>query len=252
MIIDAATREDIPALRRLWKEAFGDTDAFLDLFFSTGFSPARCRTVKEGDSLLGALYWFDCLWEGKRLAYLYAVATAKAFRGQGVCARLMADTHRHLQSLGFSGAVLVPGSNSLFKMYEHLGYARFGGITEVSVAAGAVPVSAQQISATDYMEKRKSLLPAGSVLPGEETLPFLTSLLTFYEGEGWLLAAAVEDGCLAGKEFLGDPARLPGILRALGLEKGVFRTPGTARDFAMFLSFEGNENTPTHFAFALD
>lgn len=252
MIIDAATREDIPALRRLWKEAFGDTDAFLDSFFSTYFSPARCRTAKEGDALLGALYWFDCRWEGKRLAYLYAVATNKAFRGQGVCARLTADTHRHLQALGFSGAVLVPEGASLFKMYERLGYARFGGITEVSAVAGAASTAVQQISAVDYMAKRKAFLPAGSILPGEETLPFLSSLLNFYEGGGWLLAAAVEEGCLAGKEFLGDPARLPGILRALGMEKGVFRTPGTEQDFAMFHDFEGSENAPAYFAFALD
>ena len=27
-------REDLPALRELWKEAFGDGDSFLDQFFS--------------------------------------------------------------------------------------------------------------------------------------------------------------------------------------------------------------------------
>lgn len=252
MIIDVATREDVPALRRLWKEAFGDTDAFLDLFFSAGFSPARCRTVREGDTLLGALYWFDCLWEGKRLAYLYAVATANAFRGQGVCARLMADTHRHLRSLGFSGAVLVPGSDALFNMYEKLGYARFGGIAEVSATAGAIPISVQQITAADYMAKRNAFLPAGSVLPGEATLPFLSSLLTFYEGEGWLLAAAIEDGRLAGKEFLGDSAQLPGILNALGMGKGIFYTPGAERPFAMFRHFGNCAAMPAYFAFALD
>ena len=60
---------DIGALRRLWQEAFGDEDAFLDTFFATAFSPERCRCAVEGDSLLGALYWFDCICGGKTLAY---------------------------------------------------------------------------------------------------------------------------------------------------------------------------------------
>lgn len=252
MIIDAAVREDIPALLRLWKEAFGDTDAFLDNFFSTGFCPDRCRTAKEDGALLGALYWFEFQWGKKRLAYLYAVATAKAFQGQKICSRLMDNTHKHLKSLGFSGAVLVPGNTSLFAFYEKLGYARFGGICELSAAAGATPVPFRKIPAADYMKKRKGHLPTGSILPVEETLPFLSSLLTFYEGNGWLLAAAEDDGCLAGKEFLGNTAQLPGILCGLGMEKGSFRTPGAGQPFAMFHSFDDSEDTPGYFAFALD
>jgi len=252
MIIDAAVREDIPALRRLWKEAFGDTDAFLDNFFSTGFCSDRCRIAKEDGALLGALYWFEFQWGEKRLAYLYAVATAKAFQGQKICSRLMEDTHKHLLSLGFSGTVLVPGSASLFDFYGKLGYVRFGGICELSATAGATPVSLRKIPAADYMEERKEYLPSGSILPVEETLPFLNSLLSFYEGDGWLLAAAEEAGCLAGKEFLGDIAQLPGILCGLGMEKGSFRTPGAEKPFAMFHSFGGAENAPDYFAFALD
>ena len=38
MIIKAPQVSNIPALRALWKDAFGDTDTVLDAFFQTAFS----------------------------------------------------------------------------------------------------------------------------------------------------------------------------------------------------------------------
>ena len=39
MIIKPPSKEEIPQLRTLWQEAFGDSDAFLDIFFSNAFAP---------------------------------------------------------------------------------------------------------------------------------------------------------------------------------------------------------------------
>ena len=113
MIIDKPTSKEIPALRQLWKQAFGDTDAFLDSFFAHGFAFDRCRCVRIDGVLVAALYWFDCRWQGKKVAYLYAVATDMAFRGKRLCRMLMEDTHSHLQEAGYAGAALVPGSREL-------------------------------------------------------------------------------------------------------------------------------------------
>ena len=41
----------IPGLRNLWKKAFGDTDEFLDLFFSTAYAPGRCRCIADGEEV---------------------------------------------------------------------------------------------------------------------------------------------------------------------------------------------------------
>ena len=38
MIIKSLTAQDLPALRRLWQQAFGDPDSFVDRFFAKGFS----------------------------------------------------------------------------------------------------------------------------------------------------------------------------------------------------------------------
>lgn len=100
MRIDRPVPEQLPQLRQLWKVSFGDSEEFLDSFFSLAFAPERCRCVTEAGQLTAALYWFDCSCRGEKMAYLYAVATAEASRGQGLCRALMEDTHGHLRKLG--------------------------------------------------------------------------------------------------------------------------------------------------------
>ena len=83
-------------LRELWKEAFGDSDDFLDSFFGAAFSPERCRCAEEEGKLLGALYWFDVQVRQQKYAYLYAIATAKDSRGKGVCHALTEFYNKHM------------------------------------------------------------------------------------------------------------------------------------------------------------
>ena len=110
MTIDAPRQEQIGQLRLLWKEAFGDTDAFLDSFFAIAFACDRCRCVTEDSRVTAALYWFDCSCGGKKMAYLYAVATAKDRRGSGLCRALLEDTHAHLKKKGYAEYVTNAGT----------------------------------------------------------------------------------------------------------------------------------------------
>jgi predicted GNAT superfamily acetyltransferase len=104
MTIDKPRRTE--DLRRLWQEAFGDEDAFLDAFFQTAFSEDRCLCAMEGNTLQGALYWMDAQLHGQKWAYLYAVATALHSRGKGVCHTLMAAAHEKLEQAGYGVEVL--------------------------------------------------------------------------------------------------------------------------------------------------
>lgn len=54
----SAREGDVPALRELWKEAFGDGDRFLDQFFEGPFAPERSRVAVVEGAVSGALYWF--------------------------------------------------------------------------------------------------------------------------------------------------------------------------------------------------
>ena len=251
MIIDSPRTEHLPHLRTLWKQAFGDEDAFLDKFYTLGFSPERCRCVFDKDIPVAALYWFDATWEEQKLAYLYAVSTDKAYQGQGLCRRLMENTHRHLCALGYAGAILVPASDSLFAFYGKMGYHPCSLVDRLSCEA-ANAISLQKIEPAEYARLRKNYLPQSSVLQEGETLTFLSSFADFYKGENCLFCGTAENGIFHAQEFLGDISQAPGALSALGLAKGHFRTPGSAQPLAMFHPFNSEQTLPHYFGIPLD
>ena len=251
MRIDCPRPEQIPQLRSLWKEAFGDEDAFLDLFFDNGFSPDRCRCVTLEGQVAAALYWLNCQCNGQKIAYLYAVATRKSCRGKGLCAALMADTHSLLTQMGYAGAVLVPGDAGLFRLYGKIGYETCSAITEISCSAGAKPVPLEAVGPEEYARLRRELLPEGGVIQEGENLAFLGKLTRFYTGDGFLLCASIDNGRLRAPELLGDITAGPGILAALGIPEGAFRFPGSGRPFAMYHPLT-SAPAPRYFGLAFD
>lgn len=252
MKIDYPKIRHLPQLWRLWKEVFLDTDAFLNGFFSAGFSPLRCRCVLVEDTVAAALYWFDCSCDGQKLAYLYAVATHPDHRGKGLCRALMEDTHVLLAPKGYSGILLVPETDALRQMYASMGYQQGTANAELVCTAGADPVPLHAIDFQDYALSRRKLLPPGSVIQECENLSFLSQFAQFYKGLDFLLAACPEGEIFHGLELLGDAEAAPGILRTLGYSQGIFRVPGMKQPFSMFLPLKQDAKCPEYFAFAFD
>ncbi|MBQ7999815.1 MAG: GNAT family N-acetyltransferase [Ruminococcus sp.] len=244
---------DTKKLWTLWQEAFGDSEDFLRTFWSTAFSPDRCRCITNDKEALAALYILDCSYQGKKLAYIYAVATAKAHRGKGLCTLLMADTHRYLKKSGYTGAVLVPAQESLYSFYENMGYKTCTGIAESEVEAGNENISVTEISAIEYAQLRQNLLPQGAVIQEAENLRFLATYAKFYKGEDFILTASIEDDTLSGIELLGNADKCADIVKALGCKKGRFRAVGKDKPFAMYYSLTKDElSAPSYLGFAFD
>ena len=242
---------DLDARKALWQEAFGDPEDFTELFFQKGFSPNRHMYVAREGQLAGALYWFDCLWQGKKLAYIYGVAVAKKFRGRGISRQLMEMTHDHLRENGYYGAVLVPAGESLFSMYEKLGYRGFCPMEKKNVQPGA-PIALEQLDKKKYAALRRKNLPEGGVLQEGAALDFLAGYNRFFAGDSCLFAAAQEEDTLYIQEFLGDPSKLPGAVAALGAKSAKVRLPGGSKVFAMYLGFTEDRQMPSYFGIALD
>lgn len=242
----------ILGLRALWKEAFGDSDQFLDSFFSTAFAPERYHCLLDGDKPVSALYWLPCHLDGRPIAYIYAVATAESHRGQGLCRQLMSETHEILKQHGYHGAILVPATPELFDLYRKFGYRTCCTCREFTCDAGKDIVSLQPLDANEYARLRRKMLPEGSVLQEGDTLRFLQEQLSFYAGDGILLAATTEEVGLVCKELLGNSDAAAGIVRALGFSQGRFRTPGPGRNFAVFLPLMEDCPSPRWFGLALD
>lgn len=239
------------ALRALWKEAFGDGEAFLDDFFRTAYSPDRCLTLQREGRLAAMVYWFDCSLEGRKLAYVYGVAVAAEFRGRGLCRALMEELHANLEDQGYGGSLLVPGGPGLFRLYEKLGYEACAGIREFSCTAGDEAAALREVEPAEYARLRRELLPGGGVFQEGESLAFLNTQAELYAGENFLLAARKAGNRLRAVELLGDASRAPAILRCLDCEAGTFRTPGNDRPFAMYRPLR-NAPAPAYFGLAFD
>ena len=245
-------------LRNLWKEAFGDNDAFLDIFERTAFHPKRCRCVTIDNEVVAALYWFDCEFENQPIAYIYAVATASAHQGKGLCHALMQDTHAHLLASGYAGAILVPGSKALFRFYEKMGYQTATYIEEITYNDSMLhtfepkSITLRSIDKTEYAALRRRYLPEHAVIQEKENLEFLETQAEFYTGDDFLLACHKHEDMLQGIELLGNTAVIPAILLSLDYKEGHFRVPGNETPFGMYYNFKENTSTPSYFGFAFD
>ena len=253
MKIDFPRNEDISKLQVLWQEAFGDTKEFIDLFFTNGFSSDRARCIITEGRAIAALYWFECEAHGEKIAYIYAVATTKSHRGKGLCRILMEDTHRHLKESGFKSAILVPASSSLFGFYEKMGYKTCSYVTEFECTASDESTPLTKLCMEDFLRIRRSFLAAGDVIQEKENINFLSSYTDFYSGESFVIAVRKENNTLICSEILGDLSKAPHIVNSLGCEKGVFRTKGNEKPFAMLYPLtEEAFPSPSYFGFAFD
>lgn len=245
-------RHQIPQLRGLWKEAFGDTDAFLDAFFEYGFDRKRCRCITDADAVVSALYWFEVTYRGQRFAYLYAVATALSHRGRGLFEALLEDTKQILAEEGFDGILLVPENEALCRMYEKFGFSACTTVETCRVSAGETAVAVREIGPETFAAQRRAMLPEDSVLQEGDILRFLASQYHFWAETDWLAVGQVYDGKLVCQEFLGDRNAISGLVRALGASVGQVRMPGSTDPFAWFLPLRSDCERPAYFALALD
>lgn len=226
----ASRRSDRAALTALWQQAFGDETDFIDAFFESGYAPMRSCVAEVNGCLAGMLYWFDCALGERKMAYIYAVATEKCFRGRGIASALMADVHGLLEREGYDGSVLSPGSESLFRFYEKMGYVTTGFRWERRVSAG-LPIPIREVEPEEYASIRAGLLPENGLRQEGASLAFLHRFARFFAGEGFCTAVSREGAYCP--EFLGDEARLPGLLGSLGLTEAAVRMPGEEKPCAM-------------------
>lgn len=242
------SKSHIADLKSLWNEGFGDTMSEIDRFFTTGFSPTRCLCILLDGKVAAAAYWLECTYPHGKLAYIYAVSTAKKHRGKGLCHHLFKQIHHLLFRCGYAGAILVP-EDGLSGLYASMGYCFFGGMDSFSCQA-ALPIPLRHIGKTEYATLRRHFLPSDAVLQENENLDYLETMAQQYAGEDFILAARKEGECLLGLELLGNRANAPGIVAALGCRQGRFRTPGEA-PFAMFCPLK-NVPSPSYFGIAFD
>lgn len=235
--------------KQLWIQAFGDSPESVDAFFATAYDQTRSAVICREEQPVSALYWLDYQWGNEKFAYIYAVATEEAFRGQGLGRQLMEQAHTALWAQGYAGAVLVPAEAHLVRWYESQGYQVFFSASKQEISAEkAIPIT--EISPDQYAQLRKAKIP-DAMQPEKPLYDYFATYGSFYMADDCLFAVSLQDETAYFQEFSGDTRKLPGAVAALGARTGLVRLPDREAPFAMIYRFTDGP-LPDYFSFALD
>ena len=156
--IDLRTAEpsDVPCLRRIWRACFGDEDAYIDFFLQNRFVPANSPVLTVDGQVVSQLFLLpasmrtgDSLYPAD---YLFAAATAPAYRKHGFMAQLLRYAASLSAQRGSAAIVLRPGSAALYRYYAAQGYRtafaeRVWSCTRDALQRAAQPAAPQDAAA---------------------------------------------------------------------------------------------------------
>jgi len=264
---------DVPALRALWEQAFGDGPALLDAFFSRLYRPEDAFVIREGGAVQSMAFQIPTALrfggQSRRAAYLYAVATGRTARGHGCATALLEFAADELAARGYQLLLLVPGGAELREFYRARGFADFSTIELCELEPGPAPGRAAAVTPEDYFALRERLLAAR----GGAYVTCPTAALAFQEEiakqgggglyrlwdgetEGCACVAREETGRALVYELLwpGETARGAALAAgAVGGKQALIRRPGGTSPFAMARWLDEAPPVPEpYFGLALD
>lgn len=117
----------------IWRETFGDSEAFIALYSRTTFDPHRTHLLTSADQscalshvqyLPYRMRYKDSSW---RAGYISGAATQSDQRGKGLVQHLMRASHQQMWREGSLCAFLIPAEEWLYKWYQRMGYGTLYG-----------------------------------------------------------------------------------------------------------------------------
>lgn len=162
-MITFAENSYIPYAKRLWRQAFGDTEESADYYFSHIHKNENMLVDIENGSLAAMLTMLplELHYSGRRYnaRYLFAVATDEKYRLRGISTRLIEYAHGYMANNGADFSVLTPASETLFDFYAKRGYERAFSVNKRNASvchAGAIAAKCtlSPCNADEYYEIR--------------------------------------------------------------------------------------------------
>ncbi len=121
MILVRFENENIrPQAAALWKEAFGDSEEYINFFFDN--HSCVCLTQCDNNELCSMLFLIDGELNNIKGCYLFAACTFKNRRGKGYMPMLLERAKKYAEEQGKGFIALVPAENWLFDYYGKFGY----------------------------------------------------------------------------------------------------------------------------------
>ena len=118
---------DIQQLKAMWRLLFGDTEAFISLYFNEVVRKENTRVIEEDGRIVSALYMLPYpfyIW-GKEItsSYISGAATLPEAQGRGLMQQLLVDSFKEMSRRNIPFSTLIPADPWLFGFYEKSGYA---------------------------------------------------------------------------------------------------------------------------------
>ena len=163
----------LPDLKALWHEAFGDDDAYIDLFYTHRFVPEQTLVWAEHGKPLAMITLLPAHLNTRRgvlaARYIYGVATKQKHRGRGISTALLkhaADLARQSGEL----LMLVPSGEGLFAFYRERGFKPFFYLSELifPCTGDAQPQTLEPVSPAGYKILRDLHLDAPGYVSWDE------------------------------------------------------------------------------------
>ncbi|WP_446774503.1 GNAT family N-acetyltransferase [Macellibacteroides fermentans] len=165
--------KDIEQLKSLWKSLFGDTEAFISLFFHEVVRDENIRVLEEKGRILSALYMLPYpfrIWNQEVTAsYISGAGTLPEAQGRGLMRKLLIDSFKEMDRRQIPLSILIPAEPWLYGFYEKSGYATvFTYIQQVyppkEQRLGEDALVMEQYSFSDlgdsFLQKREDLMSA--------------------------------------------------------------------------------------------
>lgn len=245
---------DIPALKAMWAECFGDPEKMVDDFYRVLPQMGFGLVAELEGEVAGAAHMIEgmSLENGEHIpcAYLYAVGVFESFRGHGMGSALSQGCKELAKKRGAEIICTQPAKKSLYKWYGDIINTKHHlcrRAEELESREGF----AERISAAEYHAIRESYLIGTEHMSA--TLPvieFEESLCIAYGGalfktEKGIAAAYLEDGACHVKELLtrGDKLKEAAAVGfKLGASETVLYQAGEAAD--SYVAFDNDKISP--------
>ena len=255
-----ATKNDAAQLTGLFSAVFGDPEPVAANIFETFAEYENGFLAEEDGRVIASLCAVPVTLQGRKGAYYYGVCTQSDQRGKGLMTGLMDYARSQLLLRGWSFAVLIPASASLFDFYAQRGFQKAFGLREFTRPIRRnlwAQADFDTVTAKALRSLRQTYAPDSVFLNDRGYILVLTDLYSMgativSSPEGYGIYFKKDDNTLEFVELFAEGDRAAeklleaardktGAQRAvitLGAAQHLFLGEGTAQDYGMVEFFQ--------------
>lgn len=151
MDVHLLEENDIPQAKVLWKQAFSDSDAFIEWYFKNKISQGNSLGIFQ-NGLVSVLHMipFKICVQGRHLdsMFITGAATVKNRQGEGLMRTLLKEALSLLKKRKILMTHLYPFKHSF---YEKFGWATYSYVNKMSATHATMQQGTEVFETTDYL-----------------------------------------------------------------------------------------------------